>query len=70
MELFHTVNNHVKFLTISSSDSVSIVLPVISALVTSARHSLSQAFVTSTMNRMILSGSYKITCTLKTYTAS
>ena len=66
MELFRAMNSHVEFhlefCTDSSSDSVSIALPVIDAFVVSARHSLSQAFVTSTMNCMIFLGSNKITC--------
>ena len=41
MELFLAMDNHVEFQTVSSSDSLSIVLPVIGAFVTSARHSLS-----------------------------
>ena len=45
-ELFRAVNSHVEFRTDSSSDSVSIALPVIDAFVVSARHSLSRAFVT------------------------
>ena len=53
MELFHTIDNHVEFHTVSSSDSVSIVLPVINTFVTSTRHSLSQAFVASTMNHRV-----------------
>ena len=44
-ELFQAVNSHVefhlKFLTDSSLDSVSVALPVINAFVISARHSLS-----------------------------
>ena len=45
MELFQTVDSHVEFrlefCIDSSSDSVSIALPVINAFVISARHSLS-----------------------------
>ena len=70
MELFRAVNSYVefclKYLTDSSSDSVSTALPVIDAFVISTRHSLSRAFVTSTMNRVIFLGSNKITCALKT----
>ena len=65
MELNHAVS-HVKFHTVSSSDSVSIVIPVIGAFITSARHSLSQAFVTPTMICVIFLGSNEFTCTLKT----
>ena len=50
-------------ITMSAQIQLSIVLPVVSAFVTSARHSLSQAFVTSIM---IFLGSNKITFTLKT----
>ena len=66
MKLFQAVNSHVEFRIDSSSDSVSIALPVIDAFVISMRHSLSRAFVTSTMNHVIFLGSYKITCALKT----
>ena len=41
MELFHALDSHVEFHIVSSSDSVNIVLPVISAFITSTRHSLS-----------------------------
>ena len=51
---------------VSSSDSVSIVLPVTGAFVTSAKNSLSRPFVTSTMNHAIFLESNKIMCTLKT----
>ena len=70
MGLFRAVNSHVEFhlafCTDSSSNSVSIALPVIDTFVISMRHSLSQAFVTSTMNRVIFLGTNKITCALKT----
>ena len=63
MELFGAVHSHVEFHTVSISDSVNIVLPVISAFVTSTRHALSQAFVTSAINQLLFLGSNKITCT-------
>ena len=66
MELFCAVDNHAEFCTVSSLDSVSIVLPVINTYVISTMYSLSRVFVTLTMNRMILLGSNNITCTLKT----
>ena len=63
MESFRAVNSHVKlrldFCTNSSPDLVSINLPVIDAFVISAWHSLSRAFVTSTMNHMIFLGPIK-----------
>ena len=68
-ELFQAMNSHVEFhlefRTDFSSDSVSIALPVIDAFIISVRHSLSWAFVTSTMNCMIFLGPNKITCALK-----
>ena len=66
MELFRALNSHVEFHTDSSSDSVSIALPVINIFIISARHSLSWAFVTSTINHVIFLGSNKIMCALKT----
>ena len=45
-------------------DSVSIILPVIGSFVISMGHSLSQAFVTSTVNHVIFLGSNEITYTL------
>ena len=66
MELFRAMNSHVEFRTDLSSDSVSIALPVIDAFVISMRYSLSWAFVTLTMNRVIFLGPNKITCALKT----
>ena len=59
-ELFCTMDNHDKFHAVSSSDSVSTVLPVTYIFITSARHSLSQAFVTSSMNCVIFLDSNKI----------
>ena len=68
MELFRVVDCHVQFClefcTDSSSDSVA--LPVINTFAISARYSLSQAFTTSTVNRVIFLESNKIMCTLKT----
>ena len=66
MELFRAVDNHAKLCAVSSLNSVSIVLPIISAFVISTRHSLSHTFVISAMNHMIFLGSNKIMCTLKT----
>ena len=65
MELFQAVDSHVEFRTDSSSDSVSIALPVINAFVISTKHSLSCAFVTSTINHVIFLGPNKITCALR-----
>ena len=60
------VDRYVEFRTDSSSDSVSIALPIIDAFVISMRHSLSWVFVTSTMNRVIFLECNKIMCALKT----
>ena len=63
MELFHAVDSHVEFYTVYSLDSVIIVLFANNAFI--LRHSLLQAFVTSTMNSMIFLGSNNIMCALK-----
>ena len=67
MELFRAMDSHVEFrlefCTDSSSDLVCIALPIIDAFVISVRHSLSRAFVTSTMNgpySLLLRASYLI----------
>ena len=65
-ELNHTIDSHVEFRTVSSLNSVSIVLPVIGTFITSVRHSLSQVFDSTTTNHMTFLEPNKIMCALKT----